>query len=696
MRLLILDPNLTDRNGHHLGYDIAIAREARRRGMACEIFSNKQFGEHRVEGVRIRPHFTRTCYWPAPDRAVTGAYDTFHEANELLYRELSWLPHEAFDARTLVLAPTVTENHLYGLVRWMKAWSSASPPSFCVFLMLPSGLAFGGPDDAEPEIVNEQQALYYTLAFREAARSGPPIAFFASSAEHAREFSWLAERPIPAHPVLLTTPPPPPSRAAPSSARALLYAGDAKASKGFALVPEIAAQLCAARPDWTFVVHANLAPAYGLLLDRADELAELQASQPNFEFRTGYLDEVEYAELLQSGDVIVTPYDPVEYKRKSSGVLWEALYYDKIAVGPAGTWLEREAQRWGAAAVTFAAFEPSAIADAVLAAIVRRPALQAQAQAAGQAFRRRNGATALMDAVLAAHGEALVLAGGAGPASSIELDLADPTWPGWHPPELLDGKLVRWTKAEAQFEAPASDRAGCRLVIAGMSHAGEDLVRGMTVTMDGAPLEGASLQLGGHRWGYAAAIPAAAPTADNEPARSRRFVITVPEARATASDPREMGLLVASIHLAPPGADVLRQAELPSGASLAVFVRGAYLMRALGDRLVYDLGEAAAAECLASPLHHASLGLSVVGAPSPEAAFHLRCRINGEEAAPKVAKTQLNDDWGVQFIIHRDVIARQSGKLTLEFYFANPDALALDQGWRYATVTRPYLTPFGT
>ncbi len=57
MALIILDPTLESEAGHHLAYDLAIAREALARGQSVTIVSNRRFPARSLQGVRISPPF---------------------------------------------------------------------------------------------------------------------------------------------------------------------------------------------------------------------------------------------------------------------------------------------------------------------------------------------------------------------------------------------------------------------------------------------------------------------------------------------------------------------------------------------------------------------------------------------------------------------------------------------------------------
>ena len=53
MALIILDPNLEGEAGHHLAYDLAIAREAMARGEPATIIANRRFAATTIGGFAV-------------------------------------------------------------------------------------------------------------------------------------------------------------------------------------------------------------------------------------------------------------------------------------------------------------------------------------------------------------------------------------------------------------------------------------------------------------------------------------------------------------------------------------------------------------------------------------------------------------------------------------------------------------------
>ncbi len=441
MTLIILDPNLEGEAGHHLAYDLAIAQEALARGEPATIIANRRFAPATIEGVRILPHFTETTYAVRHADPVTGRLDDYRVLNDLLQEELAALPRGEFRPSDCVLVPTVTENHLAGYLGWMKGFDAVEAPMFVIHLMFPSGVAVDANGAASVE--DPLRALFYRLADRVGQESGPPVHLFASGGQHAAEYSALLGRPMAPHPLPIR---PEPGTAAPG-ARALLFAGDARIDKGVGLLPELMPRLAAAHPDWTFCAHVNAAAAWGPARAAAEALPAAAAGVPNIALAAGRLAPAAYLDLLRGAGIALFPYDPVLYRRKSSGVLWEAISLGLPVVVPADTWLAHEARHWGAGHVAYPAGGAEAIAAAFAEALPGIAALRARSAEAGLRYRAANGAAALIDQVAPLWVRHKAAASLVRRAQAAAIDLAR-LEAGWHRPETVDGRQVRWSAQE--------------------------------------------------------------------------------------------------------------------------------------------------------------------------------------------------------------------------------------------------------
>jgi hypothetical protein len=126
----------------------------------------------------------------------------------------------------------------------------------------------------------------------------------------------------------------------------LAYLGDARDEKGFAWLPALVKLL---RPEAEagrvrFLFQASLVdrrgnPQCALALRALRKMAAPYLELPGLD---GPLGPDEYFELVSAADVILCPYSPETYQRRSSGTLTEGIAAGVPTVVPAGTWLERQ------------------------------------------------------------------------------------------------------------------------------------------------------------------------------------------------------------------------------------------------------------------------------------------------------------------------------------------------------------------
>jgi hypothetical protein len=557
MTLFILDPNLEGEAGHHLAYDLAIAQEAIARGEPAAIIAHRRFAPATIGGVRIVPHFTETTYAVRHTDPVTGRLDDYRVLNDLLGEELAALPRHDFRPSDCVLVPTTTENHLAGYLGWMKGFDPREAPLFVVHLMFPSGVAVapGGRSVVEDPL----RALFYRLADRVGQEPGPPVHLYASGGQHAAEFSALLGRPVPPHPVPIR-----PEPGAPAPARALLFAGDARIDKGVALLPELMPRLAAAHADWRFAAHVNAASSWGEARAAAEALPAVAAAAANIELTTGRLAPEAYAGLLRGARIALFPYDPALSRRKSSGVLWEAISLGLPVVVPEGTWLEHEARHWGAGHVAYRSHGVAAIAEAFAEALPGIATLQARSAEAGERYRAANGAAALVDQVAALWVRHKATAALVRRAQATPLDLLRMET-GWHRPETVDGRQVRWTAREPviAFDWPFNEPWEAEFSL--LSFFGAEQVDRCEALVGDAPATVTATRIGG---GARLAVRGAGP------GRAQPRVVLklrLPFTHRPANEARDLGVLVAAVRIGPvPQDGAARPGRLPQGAMARV------------------------------------------------------------------------------------------------------------------------------
>ena len=215
----------------------------------------------------------------------------------------------------------------------------------------------------------------------------PRVRFYTDTTPLAVDYTALAGLPFDVVPIPFRSgllPPPKPPDGGP---RCVLFLGDVRGEKGFALLPGLVRDLHETHVRTgrvRFAIQATLHKDESdpVLLAALEELAEYPPEQVRLVGRDRFLPGTEYYDLLAAADVVLCPYRVANYRSRSSGVLAEAILSGKPAVVPKGTWL--------ATALPDGAGEafdgPAELAAAVRAVCDDYPAYHARAAAGRRAW----------------------------------------------------------------------------------------------------------------------------------------------------------------------------------------------------------------------------------------------------------------------------------------------------------------------
>lgn len=559
MRLILLDPQLEHTHGHHALYDRVIGKEACRRGQEVIILGNKRLGEDNLDGIPVLRLLETTCYARFSQDTLFAAFDDVEQGNRAVFEELSSLPREFFQRTDLVVAHTVSHTSLLGIVNWIATLPPASCPRFCIFLMLPSGVCL--KEDGTPEIADPAAATAYREAFRTLKSIGHRVLLLASGSQHARQFSALSNSDIKSHALLTGLDEHTPQRK-PKYNRTLLFAGDAKMNKGLGLLPDLVERLCPSYPDHEFIIHANSGPAWGKALEVVDELRRISKSHRNLDLRLSALDAEEYTDLLASSNVVLLPYDPEEYRLKSSGVVWEAIASDSILVVPSNTWLDAECAYWEAAYTAYDRANIVSIADAIRQTFDNLPDRRSQATSAARRFKGGNGIKALFDQLAD-----FWVAGGVDllPEDPCKFTFGAETLceSGWHELEDVSGSKVRWSDQSANVSVQMPGIGYWTLELRGPFCFSAEQLNGARLLLDGIPLStNATLEEDG-RWSLSCQFN------EEEPDLPRRVLtLALDWVKNGEGDSRQLGLLTEALEVreSPVPKEYLSSCPIPAAA----------------------------------------------------------------------------------------------------------------------------------
>jgi glycosyltransferase involved in cell wall biosynthesis len=168
--------------------------------------------------------------------------------------------------------------------------------------------------------------------------------------------------------------------------------GGFDAEKGFHLVPEIIAA-CRARVPVQFVVQA-----YNETLDAAQlERLRRLGDEPDVRLIDEALDRDEYERLLADIDLLLFPYEHVNYRQRNSGIMAEGIAAGLPAAAPSGTWMGEQIEAGRASGVVYTGEGIDAIADAVPRAARNLPSLTRAAAALAGPWRESQSLGACLD-----------------------------------------------------------------------------------------------------------------------------------------------------------------------------------------------------------------------------------------------------------------------------------------------------------
>jgi len=199
------------------------------------------------------------------------------------------------------------------------------------------------------------------------------------------------------YPITPLGPAGPETAAVPPPFRHLLFAGAARADKGFPLVVELVEQLARQRSELPVVVQVS--PPHNGRHDAATvaALGRLAATPyPGLRIRDQTLLSEEYFALFR-GAICLQPYNAREYARdRISGVTLDALSAGCPIVTTAGTWMARLAARFQAGLAVDAP-TVEALFEAVSEMRDRYPVYAANAARAGQVLQQENSAAHILE-----------------------------------------------------------------------------------------------------------------------------------------------------------------------------------------------------------------------------------------------------------------------------------------------------------
>ena len=423
-KFLIVDQSLRDTNGHHFEYDLSIAKAAAQAGFMVAIAAHKHCDRNLSFGE------FKTLYW------FQRAWDEIPESRvrRLARRLLSTLPsgmrHATLRVGARIKAGIVTDRAdiqpNYALPTFGKELVAltaseqldggdhvlvhtlgndelhAAISALAEYAKLPNIHIVLRRDAEEPAVRSDPWGGISAALDHAMRRFGDRIRLYTDTDALTFQYKQLAPgATIKTLPIALELV----DEARSQAPRAdgplrLTYLGNARTEKGFHLLPHAVAAL--EHPFLTsgqarFVIQCNasldledqaVVDARAKLSRHGAHKVELigQALQPN-----------EFQRRLIAADIIILPYEASLYRRRSSGILIQALTAGRPLVVPAETWMSDTMP--ADCGIVFSG--PADLPRAIASAIEAIPRLSAAARDQAPQWRAEHNASLLVDRLIA-------------------------------------------------------------------------------------------------------------------------------------------------------------------------------------------------------------------------------------------------------------------------------------------------------
>ena len=361
MKINLLDPGLYGTHGHHLEWDLRVVEELRRLGHDVVVYSNAGIGQEAAAAVAglapLARHFRFSPYGYAEqvDR-VAGELILFLDGAALIAQDLRTVR----DADTWMW-PSIFSSQLYACT----LLGSTTPMSGCVHVE-PAFMASSGP-------------VWWRFAFLKAHQARLRMNIGVGGPMLQKEYAPLtAVGQIRCFPAAHDGAP---SGHAKTALRKIGFFGHQRDVKGVGILPTLVPRLLKDRHEVVVQDSGNLV--------RADAMPGLTV--------LGYVPSL--AREIARCDLVVVPYDPVTYRARESGIVWDAISSGVPVVVPAGTASSALVQSTGAG-TTFPGSSAEQVYEAIKAAERDFDQISAAAFAACLKWRETRGVKHFVAAML--------------------------------------------------------------------------------------------------------------------------------------------------------------------------------------------------------------------------------------------------------------------------------------------------------
>jgi glycosyltransferase involved in cell wall biosynthesis len=359
-KVLIIDSGMRNIGGHNFSYTRAVQSAFERRGFSVTVLANKNLPGDVAKEYGYDPVFSFGAYDFPPGNGVWRDLAYLYAQSVVYSDELEQAFEQASDEYSIVFCHTVNDFELIGWKRFLARRRLSG------HLMILQRQTPGFHSCSRwKRIAHPYWRIkpHYLNAIH--ARMKGRFVLLTDSAplteDYARIFRHrIVTLPIPINEMILNADNEGRSSNGLSARYKLArdgrisigYMGDARASKGFPMLPDLIRRVASSADAKTkFIIQCpstasgydNGQPAGGVV-----ELSRLaRESDDNITLISEKLSEHDYAELFSHLDIVLVPYTTANYVEATSGIFAEALALAKPVIVPSDTWMARELKKSG-------------------------------------------------------------------------------------------------------------------------------------------------------------------------------------------------------------------------------------------------------------------------------------------------------------------------------------------------------------
>jgi glycosyltransferase involved in cell wall biosynthesis len=378
-RLFILDFDLVGFSGHCFNQVFGFREAARALGLEPRVFIPAA-AEASIAGLLDARALLSPVPWHLADRKSTD--ETFAWTRAALRPVWETIEAEQLAASDILLITSSRPAVIHALADWLGTLQPESRPAVFFRFFGAEFLNF------ENTAFNEYSWPYRQASDELASRGGQARVFFTvNNRKIIAQLEQLAARPVHFMPMPKYYGDAAPAGRSGEDRQPTVYVHVNRQGempqRVAAAIASVLQQDAAVKFLVRFCRHAHEHDAASRAIDGvlAGHSVEVLAAED---------DHRSYLAAIARSDIVLLPYDPIEYRGIASGPFCEAAALGKVVVVPAETWMADKIKDGHAAGVLFAQPNAAELAAATAAALRDLPRLQVQAGQLAEPFRAEN------------------------------------------------------------------------------------------------------------------------------------------------------------------------------------------------------------------------------------------------------------------------------------------------------------------